>query len=172
MGGVLAYANYDPVFKNQVDEYIPGFARLADTAADLFIDRVKPVHPSPSGVTGERGSRAGGASVGYGKENMVPVDVSKEKRKERGAPQSPDTVKDQLSNPKQEQGKADLVQTNTQGEEILEKVLFVGVCDCILLYIESLFKWPLCAHVHVCSCILSLASDSINGNHTNSRAFK
>ena len=129
MGGALAYANYDPVFKNQVDEYIPGFARLADTAADLFVERVKPVRP-PSGVTGDRGSRPVDARVGYSKGNVE--SVGREKRKEHviaPAPQLLDTVKDELSKPKQEQDKADLVQTEIQGEE--KKVLFV----CAYMYV-------------------------------------
>ena len=45
VGAALAYGNYDPVFKNQVDEYIPGFAKLTDTAADLFVDRTSSVRP-------------------------------------------------------------------------------------------------------------------------------
>ena len=120
MGGALAYANYDPVFKNQVDEYIPGFAKLADTAADLFVERVKPVRP-PSGVTGDRGGRPVDARVGYNKGNVQ--SVGREKGKVAPAPELLDTVRDEPSKPKQEQGKADLVQTETQGEE--KKVLFV-----------------------------------------------
>ena len=125
MGGALVYANYDPVFKNQVDEYIPGFGRLADTAADLFVERVKPVRP-PSGATGDRSSRPVDARVGYDKGNVE--SIGREKRKEHviaSAPQSLDTVKDELSKPEQEHGKADLVQTETQGEE-------KKVCTCVL----------------------------------------
>ena len=51
------------MFKNQVDELVPGFARWADTAADLFVDRAgypRPVPGSrqeqsrPSGWSGAR----------------------------------------------------------------------------------------------------------------------
>lgn len=37
-GGVFAYSNYDPVFKNQVDEKIPGFAAWTDKTADMWVN--------------------------------------------------------------------------------------------------------------------------------------
>lgn len=37
-GGALAYANYNPVFKNQVNERIPGFALWTDKAADVWVE--------------------------------------------------------------------------------------------------------------------------------------
>ena len=58
VGGALAYASYDPVFKNKVDEMVPGFAQWADTVADLFVDRARSTWPpAPAGKSGERGSR-------------------------------------------------------------------------------------------------------------------
>ena len=66
-GGALAYANYDPVFKNQVDELVPGFARWADTAADLFVERTtgypQPV-PGSRHEESHRTSGWGGAGQG------------------------------------------------------------------------------------------------------------
>ena len=66
-GGALAYAVYDPVFKKQVDELVPGFARWADTTADLFGDRSGSIRPSrhdggQSGVWG--GAQEGRGRVG------------------------------------------------------------------------------------------------------------
>ena len=36
--GVLAYANYDPVFRNKVDDIVPGFSQLSNKVADLWVD--------------------------------------------------------------------------------------------------------------------------------------
>ena len=60
VGGALAYANYDPVFKLQADDILPGFARWADTAADLFVDRTGNLKsPAPVGRRGSEGVAGG-----------------------------------------------------------------------------------------------------------------
>lgn len=33
----VAYANYDPIFKNRVNEYIPVFGQLSDSVADKWV---------------------------------------------------------------------------------------------------------------------------------------
>ena len=38
VGGILAYANYNPVFRNQVNERVPGFSSWADKTADLWVE--------------------------------------------------------------------------------------------------------------------------------------
>ncbi len=38
IGGSLVYANYNPSFRNKADMYVPGFARIADFAADRLVD--------------------------------------------------------------------------------------------------------------------------------------
>lgn len=68
LGGALAYASYDPIFKKQADDIIPGFAQLVDTAADLFVDRI--------GSTNHQGdapskSRDGSSRVDIGKVGEV-----------------------------------------------------------------------------------------------------
>lgn len=50
----VAYANYDPVFKNRVSEYVPGFGRLSDSVADKWL--------SISGSDRQKGS----SNVGLG----------------------------------------------------------------------------------------------------------
>ena len=37
-GALFVYSNYDPVFKNQVNEKIPGFGSWSDKAADLWVN--------------------------------------------------------------------------------------------------------------------------------------
>ena len=60
VGGALAYANYDPVFKHQADDILPGFTRWADTAADLFVDRTGNLKsPAPVGGRGSEGVTGG-----------------------------------------------------------------------------------------------------------------
>ncbi len=49
VGGVLAYSNYNPVFKNQVNERIPGFASLSDKTADIWVDITGYFNPKPQG---------------------------------------------------------------------------------------------------------------------------
>ena len=46
-GGLLAYGNYDPSFKNQVNEVIPGFALWTDKAADAWVSVIDYFRPSP-----------------------------------------------------------------------------------------------------------------------------
>lgn len=127
VGGALVYANYDPVFKNRVNEYVPGFAQLADTAADLIVNRMDSIYPH-GGMTGDQ-SRVGRVKVGR---------VFGEKKKEQeiiaSSPQSTDAVvgetagveyiatyKDQLSEPKLEQETADPIQAKTQKDAKQEK---------------------------------------------------
>lgn len=43
LGGTIVYANYDPVFKNRLDQYVPGFASLSDSAADTYVALVDSV---------------------------------------------------------------------------------------------------------------------------------
>ena len=40
VSGGLVYANYDPIFREKVNDYIPGFAGAADYVADKWIDFV------------------------------------------------------------------------------------------------------------------------------------
>ena len=61
LGGALVYANYDPVFKNQANKIVPGFAQLVDTVADLFVDRVS--SGRSRGGTASDSSAAGGVRV-------------------------------------------------------------------------------------------------------------
>ncbi|CAI8036592.1 hypothetical protein GBAR_LOCUS20494 [Geodia barretti] len=63
-GGALAYANYDPVFKNQVDEFVPGFSRWADTTADLLVERTGYPRPVPSSSRREESRWTSGGSGG------------------------------------------------------------------------------------------------------------
>lgn len=46
-GGVLAYSNYDPVFKNQMNEKVPGFRAWSDKAADIWVDMTDYFNPKP-----------------------------------------------------------------------------------------------------------------------------
>lgn len=46
-GGVLAYSNYNPVFKNQVDDRLPGFGMMSDKAADMWVDVTDYFNPKP-----------------------------------------------------------------------------------------------------------------------------
>ena len=48
VGGSLIYANYDVSFRYAVDKYIPGFAGLADRAADTWVGVVDSIKPKPS----------------------------------------------------------------------------------------------------------------------------
>ena len=52
MGATLAYANYDPQFKEDVDMYVPGFAALADFAADKWVNLVDYVNPKQNASVG------------------------------------------------------------------------------------------------------------------------
>ena len=45
--GVLSYANYNPVFKNRVNETIPGFSALVDEAADVYVSIKDYFNPKP-----------------------------------------------------------------------------------------------------------------------------
>lgn len=47
IGGTLAYGNYNPAFRNQVDERLPGFASWTDKAADIWVDITDYFHPNP-----------------------------------------------------------------------------------------------------------------------------
>lgn len=76
MGGALTYANYDPVFKNRADLYVPGFARWADAAADMYIDLVDAI-----GVRGRQGSKEEPSSgLGVHKKNVKLGTVLEEKQ--------------------------------------------------------------------------------------------
>ena len=67
VGGVLTYANHDPVFKNKVEEYVPGFAQVADRAADMYVGLVDSGR-SRGGTSGDkRGDKVG---VGLDKSNI------------------------------------------------------------------------------------------------------
>lgn len=48
-GGLLAYGNYNPVFKNQMNEIIPGFSAWVDKAADLWVDVIDYFNPKSPG---------------------------------------------------------------------------------------------------------------------------
>ena len=63
LGGSIVYANYDPVFKNRLDQYIPGFGSLADSAADMYVGVVDSV-----GLGRKRGDHEEGKKVGLGLE--------------------------------------------------------------------------------------------------------
>lgn len=52
LGATLAYANYDPGFKEDVNKYVPGFAALADFAADRWVDLVDFVNPKQNASVG------------------------------------------------------------------------------------------------------------------------
>ena len=52
VGGSLTYANYDPSFRYKVEEYIPGFASLADFAADKWVDMVDTIKPRSTDKVG------------------------------------------------------------------------------------------------------------------------
>ena len=52
LGGTLAYANYDPGFKEKVNSYVPGFSSLADFAADKWVDLMDYVNPKQSSNVG------------------------------------------------------------------------------------------------------------------------
>ena len=57
LGGTLAYANYDPMFKESVDSYVPGFSALTDFAADKWVDLIDYVNPKQSPNVGLKGER-------------------------------------------------------------------------------------------------------------------
>lgn len=60
IGGSLVYANYNPSFRNKADKYVPGFARLADFAADRWVDisdTVKPTSVDRVGLKKDLGSQ-------------------------------------------------------------------------------------------------------------------
>ena len=60
IGGSLVYANYNPSFRNKADEYVPGFARLADFAADKWVNvsaTVKPTSVDKVGLKKDLGSK-------------------------------------------------------------------------------------------------------------------
>ena len=52
VGAALAYANYDPGFKEDVNTYVPGFSALADFAADRWVDLVDFVNPKQNTSVG------------------------------------------------------------------------------------------------------------------------
>ena len=52
IGGSLVYANYNPSFRYRADEYIPGFAQLADFAADKWVDIIDTIKPKPTEKVG------------------------------------------------------------------------------------------------------------------------
>ena len=99
LGGAIAYANYDPMFKKQADDIIPGFARLADTVADLFVDRVGSTRPQQgTGTTGK--SRAG-----VGREKVGEVRRPRERKEsvvDGGNRVEGEVVTNQQSDPKDE----------------------------------------------------------------------
>lgn len=49
-GGVLAYGNYNPVFRNRVDQIVPGFGALSDKAADVWVNVTDYFNPKPVGT--------------------------------------------------------------------------------------------------------------------------
>ena len=57
LGGTLAYANYDPIFKKSADSYVPGFSALADFVADKWVDFTDYVNPKQSPNVGLKGER-------------------------------------------------------------------------------------------------------------------
>ena len=60
IGGSLVYANHNPLFRSKADEYVPGFARLADFAADKWAtvkDTVKPTAVDRTGLNKDLGSK-------------------------------------------------------------------------------------------------------------------
>lgn len=57
LGATLVYANYDPIFKNTVNIYVPGFTSLADSAADKWVDLVDYINPKQSPSVGLKGER-------------------------------------------------------------------------------------------------------------------
>ena len=48
VGGSLAYANYDPAFRNQVSDYVPAFGTASDYVADKWVELVDAVRPQSS----------------------------------------------------------------------------------------------------------------------------
>lgn len=57
LGGTLAYANYDPIFKENADSYVPGFSALADFVADKWVDFTDYINPKQSPNIGLKGER-------------------------------------------------------------------------------------------------------------------
>lgn len=57
LGGTLAYANYDPRFKENANSYVPGFSALADFAADKWVDFTDYINPKQSPNIGLKGER-------------------------------------------------------------------------------------------------------------------
>ena len=52
IGGSLVYANYNPSFRYKIDKYIPGFAGLADFAADKWVDIIDTIKPNSTEKVG------------------------------------------------------------------------------------------------------------------------
>ena len=53
----VAYANYDPAFKNRVNEYVPGFGKLSDFVADKWVSISGPNRQKGSSDVAGLGSR-------------------------------------------------------------------------------------------------------------------
>ena len=70
LGGTLAYANYDPGFKDKVNSYVPGFASLADFSADKWVALMDSVNPKQSPNVGLKGEKD--------KVKMGPIKVKRE----------------------------------------------------------------------------------------------
>ena len=60
VGGSLVYASYNPSFRNKANEYVPGFARLADFAAGIWVgvsDAIKQKTAGKVGMKKDLGSK-------------------------------------------------------------------------------------------------------------------
>ena len=133
-GGGLVYANYDPVFKLKVDQYVPGFTKLADSAADSYVALVdsvglgkkksedKEMRPG-LGQEGRRRSFRPHPAIGErrkekGKEEVsTPQTAEKETKKSREKPPTPHAKKEAPLTPPPESGDGGAVTQEREGEE-------------------------------------------------------
>ena len=99
VGGGLAYANYDPVFKLKIDQYMPGFAKLADSAADSYVTLVDSVG------LGKKKSQEEEMRPGLGQEgrrrSFRPHPAIGERKKEKGKEEvsTPRTAEEETTKP-------------------------------------------------------------------------
>ena len=128
VGGAVAYANYDPVFKNQVDKVVPGFAQLADRAADLFVDRVRPTPHPHVGRTGGGGGGGGLDSGNIGRATGRRVDQSVSGN-QLSQPQEPVPVN---ADPVQSSAESVHVHSDTKSEEEVCRCMYN--CTYVLLF--------------------------------------
>lgn len=85
-GGMLVYANYDPVFRNKVDEKIPGFASCSDKASDVWVDMTDYFNPKP----GDHKKKEEGKFVyEHSKAKIPQEELKKGLKKGQPAPASP-----------------------------------------------------------------------------------